>query len=212
MGFCVPMLTAYRLNRTSRVVKRSISLFDQSCSSRARTVLEPSTLLSPDRSTIPRNHIPSIRRFIPALSPQSPSTYPRSPKNTLTELSNSHPLFSSHSPAMSEIALHATSKERRQFEDLADLYAIIKATEHLEKAYARDAVDADEYTKACMKLLSQFKSTESALTGVDVEAFIKTYSLEAPRAVDRLIRAGVPATTLHKQVRREVLFLLASYN
>ncbi|GMI01420.1 hypothetical protein TrVE_jg10531 [Triparma verrucosa] len=100
---------------------------------------------------------------------------------------------------MAEIALHATSKERRHFEDLADLYAIVKATEHLEKAYARDAIDADEYTKACMKLLSQFKSTESALTGVDVEAFIRTYSLDAPRAVDRLIRAGVPATTLHKQ-------------
>ena len=45
---------------------------------------------------------------------------------------------------MSEIPLHATSKERRHLEDLADLYAIIKATEHLEKAYARDLVGAEE--------------------------------------------------------------------
>mmetsp|Transcript_30400 Transcript_30400/g.60388 ORF Transcript_30400/g.60388 Transcript_30400/m.60388 type:complete len:185 (+) Transcript_30400:200-754(+) len=102
-----------------------------------------------------------------------------------------------------EIPLHATSKDRRHLEDLADLYAIIKATEHLEKAYARDLVGAEEYTAACLKLLTQYKSTASALTDIDVQDFIKTYSLEAPRAVDRLLRAGVPATTLHKQADKE---------
>lgn len=109
------------------------------------------------------------------------------------------------------IPLHATSKERRHLEDLADLYAIIKATEHLEKAYARDLVGAEEvraerfkvvadnpaltrrfndnlhhhpsaqYTAACLKLLTQYKSTASALTNIDVPSFIKTYSLEVSR-------------------------------
>ena len=57
--------------------------------------------------------------------------------------------------------LFSNARERRQYDDLADLYAIIKATEHLEKAYAMDAIKNDEYTQACLKLIAQFKSTEN---------------------------------------------------
>ena len=35
-------------------------------------------------------------------------------------------------------------QERRRYEDMADLYSIIKATEHLEAAFARDAVSQDD--------------------------------------------------------------------
>ena len=66
---------------------------------------------------------------------------------------------------MQEIKLHTSAKERRKFEDMADLYAIIKVahargldmafplltvlslcqtTEHLEKAYIRDAITEKE--------------------------------------------------------------------
>lgn len=39
----------------------------------------------------------------------------------------------------------------------ADLYAIIKATEKLERAYVRDVVSAQEYESSCEKLIAQFK-------------------------------------------------------
>jgi len=43
-----------------------------------------------------------------------------------------------------EIELYETSKEREAYENCADLYAIIMATEHLERVYARDAITHKE--------------------------------------------------------------------
>lgn len=48
--------------------------------------------------------------------------------------------------AAEEIALYQTSKEREVYDEQANLYAIITATEHLERAYARDAIDPKDYT------------------------------------------------------------------
>lgn len=39
----------------------------------------------------------------------------------------------------------------------ADLYAIIKTTEKLERAYVRDAISPQEYEQACDRLIAQFK-------------------------------------------------------
>jgi ESCRT-I complex subunit VPS28 len=104
-------------------------------------------------------------------------------------------------PKMGEVKLFQDSNERRRHEDLCDLYAIIKVTESLEAAYSRDAITSSEYAEACTRLISQFKSTESALitggmiTGADV--FMREFHIDCPRAYDRLIRSGVPATVLH---------------
>lgn len=101
-----------------------------------------------------------------------------------------------------EIKLYATTRERRKFDDLGDLYALIKTTEKLEKAYARDAITAEEYEKACLRLISQFKASESALrrdgTISGAEEFMRDYRMDCPRAQERLLRCGVPATVLHK--------------
>jgi ESCRT-I complex subunit VPS28 len=37
------------------------------------------------------------------------------------------------------------AKEREQYDHLSDLYSIIVATEHLERAYIKDAMTATEY-------------------------------------------------------------------
>jgi hypothetical protein len=100
------------------------------------------------------------------------------------------------------IPLYRSAKDRRKYDDLADLYAIIKATEHLEKCYARDSITQEQYTSTCLKLISQFRSTEAALVADgtlngSVEAFLEEYGVDCPRAVERLLRTGVPATTLH---------------
>ncbi|KAH8079469.1 hypothetical protein JL720_9209 [Aureococcus anophagefferens] len=100
--------------------------------------------------------------------------------------------------ADADLQLFSSTKERRRYTDLADFYAIIKATEHLEKAYARDAIDEARYEKACLKLISQFKSSESALKlggGIeDASSFIAEWRMDCR---DRLVRCGAPATVLH---------------
>ena len=48
---------------------------------------------------------------------------------------------------MEEIELFESSRERERYDNLADLYAVIVATEHLERAYARDAITRVEVRK-----------------------------------------------------------------
>ena len=47
-----------------------------------------------------------------------------------------------------KVKLYDNARDRKTFSELADLYAIFKATEHLEVAYARDAITKDAYTDA----------------------------------------------------------------
>lgn len=95
---------------------------------------------------------------------------------------------------LNEIELFETSKEREHYDNLADLYAIIIATEHLERAYARDAITRVEYITECNKLIAQFKLAEKVALGskLTTDAFMNLYQMDCPRAVDRLLVAGVP--------------------
>lgn len=94
-----------------------------------------------------------------------------------------------------EIKLFEDSKERNRLEELSDLYAIIKATELLEAAYSRDCITAAEYSDACSRTISQFKTTESALISrksiLSTEAFMKEFQIDCPRAYERLVVAGL---------------------
>jgi len=93
--------------------------------------------------------------------------------------------------------LATTREEKKLFDDLGDLYSIIVAIEHLEKAYVRDAVSGDAYTDACKKLIAQFKTLKEALgEQADVAAFSGKWSLTCAAALNRL-KVGVPATTYH---------------
>ncbi|ETV81813.1 hypothetical protein H257_05384 [Aphanomyces astaci] len=108
----------------------------------------------------------------------------------------------------SDVKLFESAKDRRMYEDMSDLYAIIKTTEHLETAYVRDAISPDEYTEACTKLISQYKTAETALRNaghlVSIDAFLSHYRLDCPRAVERLVRLGVPATVVHNTTSTSV--------
>jgi len=74
------------------------------------------------------------------------------------------------------------------------LFTIILATEHLERAYARDAITQKEYTKECNKLIAQFKMAEKAALGADTttEDFMTLYQMDCPLATERLLKWGVP--------------------
>jgi ESCRT-I complex subunit VPS28 len=92
--------------------------------------------------------------------------------------------------------LWTTAQERIEFEDQAELYAILKTCEYLEIAHARDVVEQTDYVEQCMKLIAQFKNFEKALiqrgTIASLQDFVVKYSiLDCPRAIDRM-QTGYP--------------------
>nr|ADW82828.1 vacuolar protein sorting protein 28 [Breviata anathema] len=96
-----------------------------------------------------------------------------------------------------EVKLAVTRKDRELYENMADLYSIIRTTEELEKMYIRDAIPASEYTPACMKLIAKFKSCRAVLEDSvpDISKFMDEYHMNCPAARKRLLEVGVPATT-----------------
>ncbi|KAF9649971.1 vacuolar protein sorting-associated protein 28 [Thelephora ganbajun] len=115
-----------------------------------------------------------------------------------------------------EVRLYTTNAEREKFETRATLYGIIVGLDYLERAYVRDAVTAAEYSPACTRLLSQYK-TMSKLVEEDVPsieqfmsqyrvssesrnapclASFSLYQMDHPAALHR-IKVGVPATVEH---------------
>ncbi|KAH9926905.1 vacuolar protein sorting-associated protein 28 [Fomitopsis serialis] len=97
-----------------------------------------------------------------------------------------------------EVRLYTTNTEREKYGLLATLFGVIVALEYLERAYVRDSVTAAEYSPACTRLLSQYK-TMLKLVGEDVpsiEQFMSRYRMDHPAALHRL-KVGVPATVEH---------------
>ncbi|ERM99542.1 hypothetical protein AMTRI_Chr10g6040 [Amborella trichopoda] len=99
-----------------------------------------------------------------------------------------------------EVKLWHDKREREMYDNFADLFAIVKTTEKLEKAYVRDVVGAAEYEAECAKLIAQFRTLATALrdTVPSVERFLDTYRADCPAAANRLLVAGVPATVEHR--------------
>ena len=81
-----------------------------------------------------------------------------------------------------KIKLH-TNQDREHFDQLADLYSLIIATEHLERAYIKATITAKEYnqitryTPMCLQLIAQYKTATSLLGGVDVRQFMRQYNV-----------------------------------
>ncbi|KIJ96008.1 hypothetical protein K443DRAFT_682612 [Laccaria amethystina LaAM-08-1] len=97
-----------------------------------------------------------------------------------------------------EVRLYNTNAERERYNLLSTLFGIIVTLDYLERAYVRDSITAAEYSPACTRLLSQYK-TMLRLVGDDVpsvEEFMSRYKMEHPAALHR-IRVGVPATVEH---------------
>ncbi|KAL4391733.1 hypothetical protein AHAS_Ahas03G0274600 [Arachis hypogaea] len=99
-----------------------------------------------------------------------------------------------------EVKLWNDKREREMYDNFAELYAIIKATERLEKAYVRDIISPQEYELECQKLIAHFKTLASTLkdTVPSIERFADTYKMECPAAINRLVISGIPATVEHR--------------
>jgi len=94
-----------------------------------------------------------------------------------------------------KVQLFQGPREREKYDNMADLYAIIKTVEHLEKAYVKDAIPAEQYEPACAKLIAQYR-TACGLVEMNVDDFATMYKLDCPAAMLRL-KAGIPATMEH---------------
>ncbi|KAI7864930.1 vacuolar protein sorting-associated [Spinellus fusiger] len=81
---------------------------------------------------------------------------------------------------------------------MADLFSIIVLMEHLEKAFIRDSITAEEYTPHCANLIAKYKTTMNFLSDnvQSLEVFMNDYKLTCPAAVNRF-KIGVPATYEH---------------
>eukprot|EP00798_Chlamydomonas_sp_ICE-L_P026852 gene26852-4455_t len=102
------------------------------------------------------------------------------------------------------IPLWRDKKEKAIVESKADLFAIIKTTEKLERAYVRDIITPESYEQACEKLIQQFKVLWGSLRGEvpDIERFMHEYHMSCPLAANRLLKSGLPATIEHKSRQR----------
>ncbi|KAI4296634.1 hypothetical protein L6164_036579 [Bauhinia variegata] len=99
-----------------------------------------------------------------------------------------------------EVKLWNDKREREMYDNVAELYAIIRATEKLEKAYVRDIIASQEYELECQKLIAHFKTLATTLkdTVPNIERFADTYKMDCPAAINRLVVSGVPATVEHQ--------------
>ncbi|BFG27642.1 vacuolar protein sorting-associated protein 28 homolog 1 [Prunus yedoensis var. nudiflora] len=99
-----------------------------------------------------------------------------------------------------EVKLANDKREREMYDSFAELYAIIKTTEKLEKAYVRDVISSSAYETECQKLIAHFKTLASTLkdTIPSIERFAETYKMDCPAAINRLVTSGVPATVEHR--------------
>jgi len=81
----------------------------------------------------------------------------------------------------------------------AELYSIMVATEHLESAFVRGAVDNENYERCVQQLLAQFKTLQNGVRSKvpDIRAWVQEIGLHVPLAEERLLGAGVAATTLY---------------
>ncbi|KAL7088720.1 hypothetical protein ABFS83_13G121400 [Erythranthe nasuta] len=86
------------------------------------------------------------------------------------------------------------------YDNFGELFAIIKVTEKLEKAYVRDIISPSEYEVECQKLIAHFKTLSSTLKDIlpSIERFHDTYKMDCPSALNRLLVSGVPATVEHR--------------
>uniref|UniRef100_A0A5S6QMT2 Vacuolar protein sorting-associated protein 28 homolog n=1 Tax=Trichuris muris TaxID=70415 RepID=A0A5S6QMT2_TRIMR len=96
--------------------------------------------------------------------------------------------MASSSALYNEVKLYTNALERERYDNLAELYALLNTLEHLEKAYIRDAVQPQEYTAACSKLLVQIKAAFNLIHGeyASIGTFATFFRLKCPSALERI--------------------------
>ena len=109
-------------------------------------------------------------------------------------------------------AVQLSESEADTLEELATLASIFRATEALEKFFTRNKITADDYTRECSLLITQFRAQEKCLISrkiiPNINSFVKQYLTETTdavagpritcdRAYNRLVMVGQPETVIN---------------
>uniref|UniRef100_A0A8C4ND18 Vacuolar protein sorting-associated protein 28 homolog n=1 Tax=Eptatretus burgeri TaxID=7764 RepID=A0A8C4ND18_EPTBU len=95
-----------------------------------------------------------------------------------------------------EVKLYKNAREREKYDNMAELFAVVKTMQALEKAYIKDCVTSNEYTAACSRLLVQYKAAFKQVQGSEfqtIQDFCNKFKLDCPLAMER-IREERPIT------------------
>jgi len=105
-------------------------------------------------------------------------------------------MASSRPELYQEVKLYNNAREREMYDNLAEVYSIIKTLQALEKAFVKDFVNAKEYTAACAKLLEQYKIAFRQVKHhvSSLNEFVTLYKLEDCHAALERIREERPIT------------------
>lgn len=96
---------------------------------------------------------------------------------------------------MEEVRLYDNARHREEIDNRANVFSLVQTIQALEKAYIKDAVSPNEYTKQCNILLDQFNAAFKLIKEKfpNVESFSKKYLLHCSAALER-IKEGRPIT------------------
>lgn len=96
--------------------------------------------------------------------------------------------------------LDTSPREKEIVETLGEIYSIIITLDHVEKAFLKDDIGSEEYTRLANKLINQYRTY---LSDKDVEEqfhsldhFKAKWQITASNAITRLER-GIPVTVEH---------------
>uniref|UniRef100_A0A6I8MXH1 Vacuolar protein sorting-associated protein 28 homolog n=1 Tax=Ornithorhynchus anatinus TaxID=9258 RepID=A0A6I8MXH1_ORNAN len=88
-----------------------------------------------------------------------------------------------------EVKLYKNAREREKYDNMAELFAVVKTLQALEKAYIKDCVTPKEYTAACSRLLVQYKAAFKQVQGSEIgsiDEFCRKFRLDCPLAMERI--------------------------
>ncbi|XP_077927974.1 vacuolar protein sorting-associated protein 28 homolog isoform X1 [Halichoerus grypus] len=88
-----------------------------------------------------------------------------------------------------EVKLYKNAREREKYDNMAELFAVVKTMQALEKAYIKDCVTPNEYTAACSRLLVQYKAAFRQVQGAEISSideFCRKFRLDCPLAMERI--------------------------
>jgi len=96
------------------------------------------------------------------------------------------------------VELYENHQMEKEYKDMADLFSIITAVEHLETAWRRNFIEDEDYESECWKLINRFKATKDVVKEFvpDIRRFIEEYNMGANSAITRLLETPIPGTVV----------------
>eukprot|EP01119_Soliformovum_irregulare_P001752 TRINITY_DN1152_c0_g1_i1.p1 TRINITY_DN1152_c0_g1~~TRINITY_DN1152_c0_g1_i1.p1 ORF type:complete len:266 (+),score=64.24 TRINITY_DN1152_c0_g1_i1:131-928(+) len=133
---------------------------------------------------------------IPAPSPYGPPMGNRPAPSPTMPTEDRRQSLTTSGGATPLVKLYNTPREREMYDNMADLFSIVKTIEALEKAYIRNAINEDQYKTNCVKLITQFKVASNLTKDSipDLKRFMQDYRLEC-KAAEKRLQEGIPIAT-----------------